>query len=115
MYTWVPVHDIAGLYVWTAFYSLSVGGVQSLFLAVATVINSDASKIGARLGIISAAVGIGALLGPPVSGVIISAGGGSYTGAQFFSGSALVVGGMFVLASREVKRRQKHANFWMIL
>ncbi|RBR24523.1 uncharacterized protein FIESC28_02719 [Fusarium coffeatum] len=94
---------------------LSVGGVQSLFLAVVTVINSDASKIGARLGIISAAVGIGALLGSPVSGVIISAGGGSYTGAQVFSGSALVVGGMFVLASREVKRRQKHADFWMKL
>ncbi|KAH7174861.1 major facilitator superfamily domain-containing protein [Fusarium flagelliforme] len=94
---------------------LSVGGVQSLFLAVVTVINSDASKIGARLGIISAAVGIGALLGSPVSGVIISAGGGSYTGAQVFSGSTLVVGGMFVLASREVKRRQKHADFWMKL
>jgi predicted MFS family arabinose efflux permease len=115
MYTWIPVHSTPGLYVWTTFYSLSVGGVQSLFLAVVAIINSDMSKIGARLGIISAAVGIGALLGSPVSGAIISVGGGSYTGAQVFSGSTLVVGGLFVVASREVKRRQKHGDFWVKL
>ncbi|KAL5622371.1 hypothetical protein FOBRF1_001621 [Fusarium oxysporum] len=115
MYTWIPVHSTPGLYVWTTFYSLSVGGVQSLFLAVVAIINSDMSKIGARLGIISAAVGIGALLGSPVSGAIISAGGGSYTGAQVFSGSTLVVGGLFVVASREIKRRQKQGGFWVKL
>ncbi|RKL05604.1 hypothetical protein BFJ70_g17095 [Fusarium oxysporum] len=115
MYTWIPVHSTPGLYVWTVFYSLSVGGVQSLFLAVVIIINSDMSKIGARLGIISAGVGIGALLGSPISGAIISASGGSYVGAQIFSGSTLVVGGLLVLASREMKRRHEGQDLWMKL
>lgn len=115
MFTWIPVHSTPGLYAWTTFYSLSVGGVQSLFLAVVTIISSDMSRIGARLGIISAAVGVGALLGSPLSGAIISGNGGSYTGAQAFSGSTLIVGGLFVLASREVKRRQQQESMSMKL
>ncbi|KAJ3530033.1 hypothetical protein NM208_g6113 [Fusarium decemcellulare] len=115
MFTWIPVHSTAGLYTWTTFYSLSVGGVQSLFLAVATIICSDMSKIGAQLGIISAAVGVGALLGSPISGAIISLNEGSYTGAQAFSGSTLIVGGLFVLAAREVKRRQQQEGLWIKL
>jgi MFS family permease len=115
VYAWIPVRSTPGLYVWTVFYGLSVGGVRSLFLAVVTIINSDMSKIGARLGIISAGVGIGALLGSPISGAIISASGGSYIGAQIFSGSTLVVGGLFVLASREMKRRHEGQGLWMKL
>lgn len=111
MFTWIPVHSTPGLYIWTAFYSLSVGGVQSLFMAVVAVINSDASKIGVRLGIVSAAVGIGALIGPPVCGAIMASNDGSYTGAQAFSGSTLLVGGLVVLAAREAKRRQDHNAF----
>lgn len=115
MFTWIPVHSTPGLYAWTTFYSLSVGGVQSLFLAVVTIIGSDMSRIGARLGIISAAVGVGALLGSPLSGAIISGNGESYTGAQAFSGSTLIVGGLFVFAAREVKRRQQQESLWMKL
>jgi hypothetical protein len=79
------------------------------------ILNSDVSKIGARIGIISAALGIGALIGSPVSGAIISANGGSYTGAQVFSGSALIAGGLFILAAREIKRRQTQEKLWMKL
>jgi MFS family permease len=112
MYTWIPVDSTSGLYVWTTLYSLSVGGVQSLFMAVVPVVNSDPSKIGARMGIVSAAVGIGALIGSPVSGAIIASSNGSYVGAQVFSGTTLLVGGMVVLASRETKRRQDQKIFW---
>ncbi|CAN9196354.1 unnamed protein product [Alternaria alternata] len=65
MYTWIPVHSTPGLYAWTTFYSLSVGGVQSLSLAIVPIIISDTSKMGASLGIVFAAIGIGALLGSP--------------------------------------------------
>lgn len=77
-------------------------------MAVVPTINSDSSKIGARLGIISAAVGIGALIGSPVSGAIIASDNGSYAGAQAFSGGTLLVGGLVLLAAREVKRQQNH-------
>jgi predicted MFS family arabinose efflux permease len=112
MYTWIPVHSIPGLYAWTTFYSLSVGGVQSLSLAIVPVIISDTSKMGASFGIVFAAIGIGALLGSPVCGAIIASNNGSYTGAQAFSGSALVVGGLISLAAREAKRRQSDKGVW---
>ena len=115
MFTWIPVHDTPGLYVWTTFYSLSVGGVQSLFLAVVPIINSDVNKMGARLGIISAAVGIGALLGSPVAGAIISSNNGSYTEAQIFSGCVLAVGSVLALGARDVRRRQKGEGMIMKL
>ncbi|KAK3209585.1 hypothetical protein GRF29_44g38403 [Pseudopithomyces chartarum] len=94
------------------FASLSVGGVQALFIAVVPIINSDSSKMGARMGFILASVGVGALIGSPISGAIIASNKGSYAGAQTFSGSALFVGGLAVLAAREVKRRQDRKEFW---
>ena len=81
-------------------------------MAVIPVINSESSKIGTRLGIISAAVGIGALIGSPVCGAIIASNKGSYAGAQAFSGGTLLVGGLVVLAAREVKRRQDQKQLW---
>ncbi|KAI4617206.1 uncharacterized protein J4E87_008446 [Alternaria ethzedia] len=113
MYTWVPVHSTPGLYVWTTFYSLSVGGVQSLSLAIVPIIISDTSKMGASFGIVFAAIGVGALIGSPVCGAIITSSGGSYTGAQAFSGSVLVAGGLIILAAREAKRRQKQEDVWV--
>jgi MFS family permease len=113
MYTWIPVHSTPGLYAWTTVYSLSVGGVQSLSLAIVPIIISDTSKMGASFGIVFAAIGVGALLGSPVCGAIITSSGGSYTGAQAFSGSVLVAGGLIILAAREAKRRQKQEDIWV--
>jgi MFS family permease len=113
MYTWIPVHSTPGLYAWTTFYSLSVGGVQSLSLAIVPIIISDTSKMGASFGIVFASIGIGALLGSPVCGAIITSSGGSYTGAQAFSGSVLMAGGLIILAAREAKRRQNQEDVWV--
>lgn len=112
MYTWIPVHSTSGLYVWTIIYSLSVGGIQSLSLAVVPVINADMSKIGARLGILFAVIGIGALIGSPICGVIIASNSGSYAGAQAFSGSTLVAGGLILLAARDARRRETRKGVW---
>ncbi|KAM0124491.1 hypothetical protein ACHAO1_011019 [Botrytis cinerea] len=112
MFTWIPVYSTTGLYAWTAFNSMAIGGVQSLSLAVVPVITTDMSKIGARLGIIFAAIGIGALIGSPICGIIIASNDGSYTGAQAFSGGALVLGGSIMVGAREARRREIHNDVW---
>ncbi|TGO43604.1 hypothetical protein BOTNAR_1773g00020 [Botryotinia narcissicola] len=112
MFTWIPIHSTTGLHVWTAFNSMAVGGVQSLSLAVVAVITTDMSKIGARLGIIFAAIGVGALIGSPICGIIIASNYGSYTGAQTFSGGALVLGGSIMIGAREARRREIHNSIW---
>lgn len=112
MYTWIAVHSTPGLYGWTALYSIAVGGVQSLMPAAVAVLNSDLRKVGSRLGIVFAAVGIGSLIGSPIAGVLITARDGSYVGAQAFSGSALAAGALLILAAREIQRRKTSAMFW---
>ena len=107
--TCIPVNSTPGLYVWMTFYRLFVAGVQALFMAVVPVINSDSCKIVRRSELV---VGIDALIGSPVSGAITASNKGSYTGAQAFSESILLVGGLVVLPSREVKRRQDQKGFW---
>ncbi|PQE10566.1 major facilitator superfamily transporter protein [Rutstroemia sp. NJR-2017a BVV2] len=113
MYTWIAVHSIPGLYVWTVFYSIFVGGVQSLLPVATAAFSPDLQKLGSRMGIVFAAIGIGALIGSPISGMLISKSGGSYLGAQIFSGSSLAIGALFTLAAREVKRRKSPGYFWM--
>ncbi|KAK4660723.1 hypothetical protein QC762_0021900 [Podospora pseudocomata] len=112
MYTWIAVHSTAGLYGWTALYSIAVGGVQSLMPAAVAVLNSDLGKAGSRLGIVFGAVGIGSLIGSPIAGGLITAGGGSYVGAQVFSGSVLAAGAMLMLGAREIRRWKTSASFW---
>ncbi|KAK3294195.1 major facilitator superfamily domain-containing protein [Chaetomium fimeti] len=109
MYAWIAVHSTPGLYAWTSFYSIFVGGVQSLLPAAISVLNPDLQKLGSRMGMIFAAVGIGALIGSPIAGILISERGGSYVGAQAFSGSSLVVGALLIFAAQEVGRRRKKA------
>lgn len=107
MYAWIAVHSTPGLYAWTSFYSIFVGGVQSLLPAAISVLNPDLQKLGSRMGIVFAAVGVGALVGSPVAGVLISADGGSYLGAQAFSGSSLAAGSLLILGAQEIRRRRK--------
>ncbi|PQE30052.1 major facilitator superfamily transporter protein [Rutstroemia sp. NJR-2017a WRK4] len=113
MYTWIAVHSIPRLYIWTVFYSIFVGGVQSLLPVATAAFCPDLQKLGSRMGIVFAAIGIGALIGSPISGMLISKNGGSYLGAQVFSGSCLAIGALFTLAAREVKRRKSPGYFWM--
>lgn len=112
MYTWIAVNSTAGLYGWTALYSIAAGGVQSLMPAAVAVLNSDLRNVGSRLGIVFGAIGIGSLIGSPIAGGLITAGGGSYVGAQAFSGSALATGSLLILLTREILRKKTRASFW---
>ncbi|KAJ4252475.1 hypothetical protein NW762_011076 [Fusarium torreyae] len=79
------------------------------------VLSKDLADIGLRIGVISGAVGIGALLGSPVSGAIISAGNGTYTGAQAFSGTVMAAGGLLTMWIREVRRRKEQKPFKAVM
>lgn len=108
MFTWIAVSTTPGLYVWTIYFSLVIGGVQSLFPATVATFSPDLQRLGSRMGIIFGVIGFAALIGSPISGVLISEMNGSYLGAQAFGGSCLAAGCMFVLAAREIRRRRMH-------
>lgn len=57
------------------------------------------------MGMVFSVIAFGVLIGPPVSGVLIKNGGGSYLGAQMFSGSCMLAGLVLLIAAREATRR----------
>ncbi|KAF9877970.1 hypothetical protein CkaCkLH20_04546 [Colletotrichum karsti] len=114
MFTWMAVDSTAGIYGWTTFYSLVIGGVQSLLLPAAIAsLETDMRRLGSRMGIVFSAIGVGALVGSPIGGAPISKMNGSYVGAQAFAGGSLAVGGIFVAAAREARRREDRQHIWV--
>ena len=106
MFSWKAVSSVAGLYAWTVFYGLAGGAMQSLFPAGLSSLTPDLKKAGVRMGMVFTVVSFATLVGSPIAGAIISASGGSYTGAQSYAGSALLLGMCFITAARVVKTRK---------
>ncbi|KAK4140740.1 major facilitator superfamily domain-containing protein [Dichotomopilus funicola] len=106
VFCWMAVNSTSGLYVWCCFYGMLAGGIQSLFPAGASSLTTDLRKSGVRMGMLFTIVSFATLAGPPIAGAIITAGGGSYYGAQAFAGASLLLGMVLMVAARVVKVRR---------
>jgi MFS family permease len=104
MYTWAAVSSTTNLYVWTAFYSLFFGGIQSLLPGALSSLSSDPQKQGTQMGMVFSVLSFGCLIGTPVAGALISGSERGYFDAQIFAGTCLGAGGLLLVAAREVKR-----------
>ncbi|KAL1893591.1 hypothetical protein Sste5346_006422 [Sporothrix stenoceras] len=111
-YTWIAVHDRAGVYGWISIYGMVAGALQALFPAGLTSLTTDMSKIGQRIGMGFTFIGVSVVAGPPAAGAMVTALHGRYIGAQTFAGSLLVVGGCLVLAAK-VARMRRTGGGWM--
>lgn len=106
VFCWLAVRDVAGMYVWTVFYGIAGGGIQSLFPAGLSSLTPDLRRAGVRMGMVFTINSFAVLAGPPIAGRLVTAAGGSYVGAQGFAGAALLVGTGFLVAARVVKGRR---------
>ncbi|KAM5362717.1 hypothetical protein ACJZ2D_012379 [Fusarium nematophilum] len=106
MYCWAAVNSVTGLFVWAAIYGIWTGGVQAMFPAGLSSLTSDPSRQGTRLGMAFTIVSFATLTGQPITGAIIQAQGGSYTGAQAFAGSSMVLGSCFFVVARSIRARK---------
>lgn len=110
LFCWMAVKSTASLYVWSCFYGMAAGGVTSLFPAGLTSLTTDIRKSGVRMGMVFTIVSFATLAGPPIAGAIITAAGGSYSGAQAFSGATMILGMAFMAAGRTVAARRRIAE-----
>ncbi|CAG8190687.1 unnamed protein product [Penicillium olsonii] len=98
MYSWAAVDTIGGLYGFDTIYGFFAAGVQSLFPAVLSALTGDPTKIGTRMGMTFADVGVSCLVGLPISGQLITANpNGQYLYAQMAAGTFLLLGTAFML------------------
>lgn len=113
MFFWIDVDSPWKLYVWTTFYGITGGAIQSLFPAGLSSLTTDPRKQGTRMGMVFTIVSFAVLTGNPIAGAIITGTpGNKYIGAQVFAGCDLLVGSGFIVAARMVKMRKAGAG-WM--
>ncbi|PVH95940.1 MFS monocarboxylate transporter-like protein [Periconia macrospinosa] len=107
LYAWIGVHSTGSFYVFVTLYGICANSVQTLFPSTLSQLTTDLSKMASRVGMVFTVGSIACLTGPPLAGKLIDMGGGSYLYAQVFGGSSMLVGCMFLGASRFFQRRAR--------
>ncbi|GAB1211119.1 hypothetical protein ATERTT37_000231 [Aspergillus terreus] len=102
-YCWTAVHDLQGLYIFSALYGLFAAGIQSLFPATLSTLTTDLKKTGVRMGMVLSVVAVAALIGSPIAGALIQRDNGEYLYAQMFMGSAVLAGTITLIGARLAK------------
>lgn len=89
----------AGLIVYSVVFGFASGTIISGASAAISVCPADARSIGTYMGMGMAISGLGALVGPPISGAIVGADGG-YFEVSMFAGSMCTFGGLLAFAAK---------------
>ncbi|KAK7992048.1 riboflavin transporter MCH5 [Apiospora saccharicola] len=109
--SWMAVGAPAQLYVWSVFYGIAAGGIQSLFPAGLSSLTTDLRKRGTRMGMVFTIVSFAVLTGNPIAGTIIAASGGRYWGAQAFTGCSLLLGMCLIFCARLARQRRDGVGY----
>lgn len=96
---WIPVNDTGGIVTFVVLFGFSSGGFISLAAPLIAQI-SDIRQIGTRVGAAFAVQSVGALIGSPIGGAIVSAQNGKYIGLQIFCGVCMIVGCAIFVGAR---------------
>jgi len=100
LFGWAGVHNYSGILVFDIFYGLMMAAAQGMLPPSMGSLTTDLSKMGTRMGMIFSITGFALLIGQPLAGALITAGGGRYLYAQMYAGSALMLGAIFLGAAR---------------
>ncbi|THX23029.1 MFS transporter, MCP family, solute carrier family 16, member 10 [Aureobasidium pullulans] len=99
-FCWMGVNSQTSLYVFVSFYGLGLASFQSLIPTTVARMTKDISKVGTRMGMVFTFLSFASLVGPPIGGALVSAGGHTYIYAQAWAGASAAVGTALVVASR---------------
>lgn len=98
---WIPVSSVAGIIVFAVIFGFSSGGFIGLAPTLVAQI-SELRQLGTRIGAVFSVQAIGALIGSPIGGAIVSSQNGSYLGLKIFCGCCMLLGCLSFLAARYV-------------
>ncbi|RKL42731.1 hypothetical protein BFJ63_vAg8426 [Fusarium oxysporum f. sp. narcissi] len=97
---WLTAHSTASVIAYAALYGFASGCTLSIVPAMVASF-SDVRSIGTRSGALYGVAAIGALIGSPVAGAIVSAENGSFSGLIIFCGVTILAGAVFATMSRQ--------------
>ncbi|KAI4598857.1 hypothetical protein KJ359_002750 [Pestalotiopsis sp. 9143b] len=102
---WMRIDTAGGFYAFVSLYGVCSNAVQTLFPSTLSSLVKDPSKMGQRVGMAFAIGSLACLTGPPLAGVLIGVGNGSYTYMQTYGGLSVMVGFVFLGISRFCQMR----------
>lgn len=102
-WSWMSVKDVVGVYVFTVFYGLASGAFQCLMPTGVASITKRLDKVGTRLGMCFTIVSVAGLTGPPIGGLIQSASGDTFKGAQAWAATSSLLCGALLITTRILK------------
>lgn len=102
-YVWISVKTATGMYIFSVFFGVAMGASQGMFIGALASLTADPQKMGTRVGMVYAILGVAGLTGTPVSGAIIDQMDGKYWGAQLWAGTCFLLAAVFVIAARYFK------------
>ena len=95
-FCWTRAHSVGAIVIFAVIYGFTSGAVVSMLSACFAQIPNDSRDIGTYIGMGMFCVAFGALIGTPISGVLVARSGGFVT-ASIFSGVMTIVGSFMVL------------------
>ncbi|KAI2624508.1 MFS monocarboxylate transporter-like protein [Xylaria nigripes] len=105
LFSWMRVESTPAFYAWVALYGINANAVQTLFPSTLSSLAPSLSKTGQRVGMAFSVGSLACLTGPPLAGVLISVGHGSYMYLQIYGGLSVLVGFIFFGISRFCQHR----------
>lgn len=102
---WIRVESAGGFYAWVAIYGVCANAVQTLFPSATAGLVLDPSKTGQRIGMVFSVASVACLTGPPLAGVLIGVGGGSYKYLQLYGCVSVMLGFISLCISRFLQVR----------
>jgi MFS family permease len=99
-YTWLAVHNVAGVYVFSIFYGIASGAFQSLMPTGVASITTRLDTIGTRMGMCFSLISFAGLSGPPIGGLLQSQ---SLVGAHVWAALSSSLAAVLLVLARVLK------------
>ena len=109
MLAWMRVDTPGGFYAWISLYGVCSNAVQTLFPSTTASLVTDPSKMGQRVGMVFSVASVACRTGPPLAGVLIGVGNGTYKFMQLYGGMSILIGLVLLGLARFLQTRQAAA------
>lgn len=107
-FSWLGVHDLGGTITFAVLFGFFNGGVASLPPSAIVTLTPDLGRLGTRMGMLFAFIGIAVLVGTPIAGAILKDvdDDGAWKGLIVYCATTVFIGGLGFVGTQVLHLRR---------